>query len=149
MPKLRARGKSPSALKVEDTSLASDKALSRDVSRRWTPALAKSWTPISDFFLKNYSSLNPPLTTPEAMLVIQLMVHKWTEDHPFPAFKTIAKRMGMTDTAVRAHARKLESKKYLKRIPRIGQPNLFDLSPLFEALERLQEEAGKGPAESE
>ncbi len=97
------------------------------------------WTPVSDFFLENYSRLNPPITTTEAMLIIQLMRHKWDENHPYPAFKTLARRMGITDTAARNHARSLEVRKnYLVRIKRVGMPNLFDLSPLFAALEKFK-----------
>jgi hypothetical protein len=113
----------------------------REVARRWTPRLTRDgWTPVSDYFLENYHKLKPALTSLEAMLVIHLMRHKWDEKHPRPAFKTLAKRMGITDTAVRNHARSLEKKTYLLRIKRIGQPNHFDLTPLFQALERLLDE---------
>jgi hypothetical protein len=83
--------------------------------------------------------MKPPLTTPEAMLVIQLMSFKWDDQMPWPAFKTLAKRMGISATAVRNHARSLDTrKKYLVRHKRVGQPNLFDLAPLFAALEKVQ-----------
>jgi hypothetical protein len=83
--------------------------------------------------------MTPPLTTPEAMLVIHLMSFKWDDAMPWPAFKTLAKRMGISATAVRNHARSLETrKKYLVRHKRVGQPNLFDLTPLFTALEKVQ-----------
>jgi predicted ArsR family transcriptional regulator len=50
-----------------------------------------------------------------------------------------AKRMGISATAVRNHARNLERRKqYLTRHKRLGQPNLFDLRPLFAALEKVQ-----------
>ncbi len=111
----------------------------RDIAKRWTPTLVKDgWTPISDFFLRNYARLQPPLTSLEAMLVVHLMTYKWDEAAPFPAFKTLAKRMGVSVTAVRARARHLEGKKYLRRIKRVGGTNRFDLRPLFAALEKLQ-----------
>jgi len=51
--------------------------------------------------------------------------------------------MGLTTTSARNHARSLGKKGYLKRQKRIGTTNLFDLTPLFDALERQQEfEAG-------
>ena len=81
--------------------------------------------------------------------MIQLMRHKWDSKLPYPAFKTLAKRMGISDTAAREHARRLESKKYLTRILRDGLPNQFDLKPLFEALEQLQEQAQEEEAEEE
>jgi hypothetical protein len=116
------------------------RTIKRSIAARWTPALARGgWTPVVDFFLDNYHRLPRPLTSLEAMLVIHLMRHKWSEDHPYPAFKTIAKKMGVTATAVRNHARSLEAgKHYLHRIMRVGRPNRFDLTPLFAALEKLQ-----------
>lgn len=112
----------------------------REVAQRWTPQLTRDgWTPVSDYFLENYHRLKPPITTLEAMLIIHLMRHKWDSRHPRPAFKTLAKRMGITDTAVRNHARSLEKKLFLHRIKRVGQPNHFDLAPLFAALERMQD----------
>src|SRR4051812_27140574 len=110
----------------------------REVASRWTPALVGGgWTPISDFFLESYRKLNPPISNPEALFVIHLMRHKWDDQHPFPGFATIAKRMGISTTAARGHARALEGKGYLQRVMRIGTTNRFDLRPLFHALEKL------------
>jgi hypothetical protein len=112
--------------------------LKRDVASRWTPKLAQAgWTPISTVFLHNYTKLQPPITSSEAMLICQLMTHKWDKDRPYPGFKLIAERMGITHTAARNHARHLEQKNYVKRIKRVGTTNEFDLSPLFRALEAL------------
>jgi DNA-binding MarR family transcriptional regulator len=111
----------------------------RMVSARWTLALvAGGWTPVADYFLDSYTRLDPPLSTSEAMLVIHIMRHKWDHAPPFPGFKTLARRMGVTDTSVRNHARSLEHKGYLVRYKRVGTTNQFDLTPLFRALERLQ-----------
>jgi hypothetical protein len=124
----------------------------RVVAARWTPALTNGgWTPVSDYFLDSYRKLNPTISSNEALLIIHLMRHKWDEAPPFPGFKTIAKRMGLTATSVRNHARSLEKKGYLLREKRVGTTNLFDLTPLFQALEHLQSyEAGleKGRQES-
>ncbi len=98
--------------------------------------MKSGWTPVSDSFLEFYADLPTPITTAEAMLVIHLVHFKWDEKAPFPGFKTIAKRMGMTDTQVRNHARSLERKGYLQRVKRIGTTNRFHLEKLFEALER-------------
>jgi hypothetical protein len=123
----------------------------RVVAARWTPALTKGgWTPVSDFFLDNYRKLDQPLTSNEALLVIHLMRHKWDDAAPFPAFKTLAKRMGVTATSARNHARSLEKKGYLKREKRVGTTNRFDLTPLFRALENLQAfEAGRRAGQDE
>jgi hypothetical protein len=117
-------------------------AAAKSVAKRWTPALvADGWTPVSDFFLENYHRLRPELSTSEAMFVIHLLHFKWDERHPYPAFKTLAKHMGMSTTAVRNHARSLQnSKHYLTRIMRTAQPNEFDLAKLFAALEKLRTE---------
>ena len=112
---------------------------SRRVAARWTPSLvAPGWTVVPDFFLSNYHRLVPPLTNLEALLVIHLIRYKWDDRAPRPAYKTLAKSMGLTDAAVRAHARKLEQKGYLQRRVQVGAPNLFFLEPLFTALETLQ-----------
>jgi hypothetical protein len=111
---------------------------SRNIARRWTPKLIEGgWTPISTFFLDNYHRLEPSLSSLEAMLVIHLMRHKWDERHPHPTFATLARRMGVTTTATRNHARSLEKKRFLNRIITHGQPNQFDLTPMLDALERL------------
>lgn len=89
---------------------------------------------IPTHFLELYSQLNPPLTSGEAMFVIHLMNFKWDKNAPFPSYKILAERMGVSDKAVRRHAQALESKKYLLRIQRIGGTNKFDLSKLFDAL---------------
>jgi Helix-turn-helix domain len=123
----------------------SSRAVQRIVSARWTPDLVSGgWTPVSDYFLDSYTKLTPPLSTSEAMLVIHLMRHKWDAAPPFPGFKTLARRMGVTATSVRNHARALEHKGYLRRVKRIGTTNYFELTQLFVALEKLQAyEAGQ------
>lgn len=93
------------------------------------------FTPVSDLFLDSYRQLPRPLTTSEAMTVIHLIRFKWTETAPFPSVKTLARKMGISASAVRTHIRTLEEKRYLRRIPKAGASNAFDLEPLFEELE--------------
>lgn len=108
----------------------------RQVADRWTPVIAqKGWTPVSDYFLRNYHRLRVSHT--EAMVLIHLISFKWDAAAPFPALKTIGKRMGITIASVRTHLRNLEGKKLLHREMRVGMTNLFDLQGLFTALERL------------
>ena len=64
--------------------------------------------------------------------------HKWDNAPPFPGFTSLAKRMGISTTAARGHARSLEGKGYLIRQMRVGTTNKFDLTKLFTALEKLQ-----------
>lgn len=90
---------------------------------------------VPDAFLRLYSKLKPyPLTTGEAMFVLELMSFKWTEDAPFPSYSTIAVRMGITDKQARRYGKALDEKGYVVRSPRIGSTNSFDLQPLFNAL---------------
>lgn len=111
----------------------------RDVGSRWTPALAKAgWTPISDFFLANYHRLK--ITHSEAMVLIHILSFKWDAGAPFPALKTIAKRMGLTPVSVRSHLRNLEKKGLIEREMQVGTTNRFHLRRLFESLEKLQRE---------
>jgi DNA replication protein len=107
-----------------------------EISKRWTPDLVEDgYTGISGTFLEHYASLG--ITSSEAMLIIHLISYKWDQKHPYPRFALIASRMGMTETAVRGHARRLEKKGLLHRIKRPGTSNEFDLSPLFKKLEQI------------
>jgi hypothetical protein len=124
--------------------------VSPSIAKRWTPTLIKGgFTPVSTYFIDNYHRLAPTLSSLEAMLVIHLMRYKWDERHPHPTFATLSKKMGVTPTATRNHARSLEKKRFLNRLATQGSPNEFDLKPLFDALERLylaDEQHGKrGP----
>lgn len=110
--------------------------------KRWKhPELFdKGYIPLPALFLRYYANLKPhSLTTGEAMFVIHLMEFKWDSNEPFPSYKTIAKRMGVSDKLARRHAQSLEIKKFLVRKQRIGDTNLFDLTPLFDAIVRAVE----------
>lgn len=124
--------------------------VNRTLSARWkhSEILDTGFVGVPTTFLELYAELKPPLTSGEALFVIQLMSYKWTEEAPFPGYATLARRMGVTDKAVRRHAASLESKKYLRRISRLGTTNKFDLSPLFDALltatQKLKEQKRRG-----
>lgn len=109
-------------------------------SKRWSPELkAAGFVPVSTFFLENYHRLKPyHLTYGEAMFVIHLMQFKWDESKPYPAYKTIAARMHVSDKTARRWAAELEGKGYLHREKRVAQTNLFDLSGLMRALADLK-----------
>lgn len=86
-------------------------------------------------FLQLYAHLKPhPLTPGEVIFALQLMTFKWSAASPYPSYKRIAQRMGLTDKMVRRYAQSLEAKGYIKRQKRVSQTNRFDLSGLFEAL---------------
>lgn len=66
------------------------------------------------------------------------MQHKWDENAPFPAYKTIAHRMHVSAKSARRWAASLEQKGYLAREKRIGATNLFHLNGLMDALVSLK-----------
>ena len=108
--------------------------------KRWAPELkSDGFVPVSTFFLENYHRLKPyDLTYGEAMFVVHLMQHKWDEQAPFPAYKTIAHRMHVSVKTARRWAASLEQKGYLKREMRVAQTNRFHLKGLIDALVRLK-----------
>lgn len=102
---------------------------------RWTPALVEGgFTPVSTFFLDNYSTLK--MTSAEVVFVLHLIRHKWDHKNPYPSFDILATRTGASYASVRAHARSLEQKGLLKRVRRRGYVE-FDLTPLFKSFESL------------
>lgn len=99
---------------------------------------------VPTLFLQHYAHLQPhPLTPGEALFVLHLMEFKWDANAPFPGYKTLAGRMGVSDKMARRYAQSLESKKYLRREMRVGQTNKFDLTPLFDALSKAVEQKKK------
>lgn len=74
----------------------------------------------------------------EAMFVVHLMQHKWDENAPFPANKTIAQRMHVSAESARRWAASLEQKGYLKREMRVGATNRFHLKGLMDSLVKLK-----------
>lgn len=112
--------------------------MQRQVAHRWTARLAAArWTPVSDYFLKNYHRMK--ITHTEAMVLIHLISFKWDLSAPFPALGTIAKRMGITPTSVRTHLRRLEGKGFLYRQMKVGTTNRFHFDGLFNALEKMMD----------
>lgn len=105
--------------------------------------MARRVVGVPDAFLRLYARREPyALTVGEAMFVLELMAYKWSGDAPFPSYKSLAARMGVTDK-VRRYAANLEGKGYLQREARIGSTNMFNLNPLFAALASALEEEKK------
>ena len=78
--------------------------------------------PLPVLFLNHYADLKPfPLTSGEALFVLHLMEFKWDEENPFPGYRTLARRIGVTPKMVRRHAQSLEQKGYLIREIRVAQ----------------------------
>ncbi len=119
------------------------------VKKVWTKKLGKQFTPVSTYFIGNYHRLPYPISSTEFSLIVHLLKFKWDEAMPFPAIGTLAKNMLKSDAAVRAAARSLERKKYLKRHMTRGRPNHFDLEPLFKAVEKLYDADKAAEAKSD
>lgn len=122
--------------------------MNRALVTRWggkDEILAEGFVGVPHTFLKYFGSLN--LTPTEAIFIIELMGYKRDERAPFPGYKVLAKRMGVSPDYARKIARGLEKKQHLRRQARRGTTNRFDLSPLFERLAmRAREEAAKREA---
>src|SRR6267154_1665070 len=90
----------------------------RSASARWgdKPELfATGFIVVPHSFLHRYAALKPPLTPGEALFVLHLMSFKWDRDLPYPSYKTLAQRMGITDKMARRYAQSLDKKGYLRR----------------------------------
>ena len=98
---------------------------------------AGGFTPVSIYFLDHYGALPSPIKASEAMLVIHLIRHKFDSRAPFPALGSLAKKMGVTEAAVRNRVKSLEKKGYIKRRLRHSKSTEYDLTGLFAALESL------------
>jgi hypothetical protein len=112
----------------------------RSFAARWKhPELFdKGYVAVPVRFFDLYAQLKPySLTVGEAMFVLHLMQFKWDDEAPFPGYKRIATQMGISHKMARTHAKSLETKGLLKREIRVSQTNRFDLTPLFDALNRV------------
>lgn len=124
-------------------------SVTRDILSRWggRPALLREgFVAVPTTFLKYYSKLVPQLTPTEALFILELVVYKWDQRAPFPSYKSLADRMGVSETYARKLARGLQAKGYLTREARTGTTNRFDLGPFFERL-AVQVENIHTPAE--
>jgi hypothetical protein len=124
-------------------------ATKRNFAERWghRELFDRGFVVVPTFFLQYYARLKPyPLTGGEALFVIHLMEFKWDASAPFPGYKTLAERMGVSDKMTRRYAQGLEGKGYLVRHVRTGQTNLFELRPLFDALLKTMNSVGLVPA---
>jgi DNA-binding MarR family transcriptional regulator len=73
------------------------------------------------------------------------MQYKWGAEAPYPGYKTIARKMGVSDKTARRLAKSLEDKKYLVREVRQANTNRFHLAKLMSALVSLKK-SGKPKA---
>jgi hypothetical protein len=123
-------------------------SVARDVVTRWggdSALLVDGFVAVPTVFLKHFSELNPSLTPTEALFIIELMVFKWDQRAPYPSYKSLAARMGVSEVYTRKLARTLQQKGFLSREERVGATNRFDLTPLFSQLSKhLRQIRGAG-----
>lgn len=122
---------------IQGTTAPTSQLGKRSFQDRWGDErlFRKGFVAVPTLFLQSYSTLKPhPLSGGEMLFVLHLMEFKWDSASPFPGYKTIGQRMGISDKMARRHAQALQAKGYLKRELRTGQTNRFDLTPLFKAL---------------
>jgi hypothetical protein len=111
----------------------------RTVEARWggyKDVFKDGYVAVPTSFLRSLNTMALPfkISAVEAMFIIQLMSYKWSAEDPFPGYKAIAKHMGITPVYARAIGRRLEGKRLLNRVVRVGSTNRFDLKPLFAKL---------------
>lgn len=127
------------------TPAAPSTSVDRGVAARWTPKLGVKFCAVSSFFLANYHRLHEghepkPLYPTEVLVIIHLIDHKWDARAPFPTVGLLAKRMSLSERAVRDATRSLEQRGLLRRESAVySGPNRYHLEPLFERLEAMME----------
>ena len=116
------------------------------VEARWPGRLGveSGFVPVSSFFLANYHRIpheGGGLNSAEAMLIIQILDHKWDHRAPFPSLGTLAERMGISKRQVRNIIKSLEDLGLVKRVQTTKwSANRFHFDGLYEVLERLMDE---------
>lgn len=119
-------------------SASSSTKLQTGFAKQWSPELRKSgFTQVSNLFLESYSRMTPEITHSEAIFIIHLMQFKWTERSPFPSYRRLADRMGVTEISIKRYARAMEKKGYLQRAKRTGRTNVFHLTGLIDQLNAI------------
>ena len=128
----------------------------RSFAARWSPKIASGhFTPIPEYFLHNMHRLRPHnnaqgLTSLEAMVIVQIVSHKWDERAPFPALGTIAERLSVSRRTIRGALERLEDFGYVRReFSSTGGTNRYHFDGLVRALESLIAEDARKLAAAE
>lgn len=101
---------------------------------KWSPQITKSgYTAIPNLLIRNQKKLG--ITTSEMVVLLGLLMHKWTSENPYPSVGSLSAYNGLDHKTIRKHLRSLEKKRVIKRIPRIGQTNEYDFMPLIQRLD--------------
>jgi DNA-binding transcriptional regulator YhcF (GntR family) len=130
------------AISPERTGIAGPK---NTLARKTTSRLAEGgFCALPTLFLAHCAGLRgsdgKPLKSSEILLAIHILSFKWNEEHPFPAIETLAQRMGMNVRSIRKLLTSLEQAGLVTRLQVPRRANRYDLSQLFQAIERLADE---------
>lgn len=109
--------------------------MSKTHDYRWgIPRSHKHFTPIPNYFLDHYADLG--INPTEFLLIVHLARYKF--DRPGseskPAVGTVAAQMGLSERHVRRMLAAMEERGWVRRLPRTGEPNVYDYSQLTKAL---------------
>jgi DNA-binding MarR family transcriptional regulator len=119
-------------------------AAKNDLARRTTNRIARSgFCPVPSALLFHHNRFRDPqgkrLNPSEVLLLIHLYSYKRGADHPYPGIDTLARRLGVTDRAVRKMLNRLEKCQLVRRIydSRNRRSNRYDLAGLWRAIEDM------------
>ncbi len=128
----------------------------RSFAARWSPKIATGhFTPVPEYFLHNLHRLRPHdhaqgLTPLEALVIVQIVSHKWDERAPFPALGTIAERLSVSRRTIRAALERLEDLGYVRReYSSTGGTSRYHFDGLVRAIEALIAEDARKLAAAE
>jgi hypothetical protein len=114
-----------------------------DLIERWggsPAAFAEGFVGAPTILLTHMTAIgdgNDGISTTEIIFIMQVMSFKWGEEPPFPSYRRIARRMGISERYSRRVARNLEEKGLLRREQRNDKTNKFHLDPLFKEISRI------------
>lgn len=101
---------------------------------KWSPLIAtKGYTPMPNLLIAHQKELG--ITNGEMVILLDLLLYKWDNKHPFPSVATLAKSNGMALETIRRHIRSMEKKDLIKRLFRKANSNEYNLGLLIKRLE--------------
>lgn len=116
-----------------------------DFTSKWSAEVEKwGYTEMPNLLITNQQYLD--ISNAEMVVLINLLMYKWTVKNPYPAVASLSRHTGMSSNTVRTHLRLLEKKKLLKRIGRKSLTNEYNLVPLINKLRGVAS-VGKPPAQ--
>lgn len=109
------------------------------IRAKWPDPLLKwGFVPVARVFLRNYRRLSPPLTSFQAILVVNALDYAWSEDRlPYPTPDQLAGDLGVKVEVVEKNLLKLRANGYLRRLKTADGRVGLDFSRLHKSLTQL------------